>query len=227
MILHNNMSQREAKKLARYLGCTVEPKHKNGEIVFTHPAIEKPYTVSVSNKDIGPGFISWIKPIYNRDKPKPKEKLPRPGTLTRRIMNVCMELGTYNNEVHPKEVHKHLPDVTYRQVLDGMNSLYSQNHVLIRIRTGVYVITRYIPPDEGDVSTVCMHAITPTPVAEPLPVPDQDQLFVRLENYLSRLESAIKRIEEIPEVMDARKTWPEIQAAIQLMNELINKGGKQ
>lgn len=61
-MLHPNYSIKKAQKLSEILGCTVKPKKRHGELVFTHPKILTPYVISVNKESIGKGFLSWIKP---------------------------------------------------------------------------------------------------------------------------------------------------------------------
>lgn len=77
------VSLREAIRRARTLGASVEPKHRTGELVFSHASAGR-VVISARRKDASRAVVSFLRSLPKRqESPKVREKLaPLPPVAT-------------------------------------------------------------------------------------------------------------------------------------------------
>lgn len=143
MKFHPNMSIPETIKKAEEIGCDVNSKHRTGEITFTHPNIEKPYTISASKDTIGKGFLSWIKPALRKN----EVAMEKPSFYTESFQWAvarAVATKTRENKTSTTESIKQFLEkeghtgITRKKISDRFSHLYSKK-LVYREDAGHYV----------------------------------------------------------------------------------------
>jgi pyruvate/2-oxoglutarate dehydrogenase complex dihydrolipoamide acyltransferase (E2) component len=61
----NNLSMRDAQRLAREMGATVEVKRGTGELRFTHPLVDQHLLTSQSRDTASKALRAWLRRVHN------------------------------------------------------------------------------------------------------------------------------------------------------------------
>jgi hypothetical protein len=213
MIFHPNMSLRETRKEAEKLGCTVKVKDGEGELVFTHPKIDKPFATSINKESIGKAFLSWIKPLTN-NKPSLYE-----GSFQWTVAKAIAFKGQDGSKVSVDDILEYfkyhgLKKAGRKSISDAMAHL-NRKKLITRIDYGIYVPSDYLldffypkQQKEQEFEPETTTETTTEPTTEPtteLEPSKEDRLLSavnKMEEIVSRFEKAVERLEVSEEARD-------------------------
>lgn len=230
---HHNMSVKEAAKIAMDYGFNVETKHRHGEIVFTHPKLKGNWTISINKNEIGRGFLSWAKPVFEDGEEK------KEGRFQASFQKVIAEIiAKRSREDKITTVDNVLEELNYeiprKKASDTLIHIYKKG-LSERVDIGVYKATELlldlIPEDKPESeSSQPVEAEESTPIEqetaseeavgveiEEIEEPKTENIVSKfeekinqLEKLCDRLESVLKRFEETEEMKEIVEMFKEI-----------------
>jgi hypothetical protein len=173
-VFHHNMSVKDAIKIARDYGFSIEPKDRHGELTFTHPKIDKPYTISINKSEIGRGFLSWAKPAFEDSSNKEENKMTQSFQHT-----VAKVIAERSKKGKPTTADHVLIELEYKiprkKVSDTLVHIYKKG-LAHREDIGVYSATELLL----NLMTEKLEPIE-TPAEEPVEEPTEEAVEEAIE----------------------------------------------
>jgi hypothetical protein len=62
-LIHRGMSLKASLRVARWLGCFVRNPRKTGEVLVSHPRIDRPVRINNRRRDISRRLLAFLKQV--------------------------------------------------------------------------------------------------------------------------------------------------------------------